>query len=786
MGNEIVGEDKLEVYTPDIGDSQPIGIDESTTSYSPRLNSLKEGETIQVKLNEKAIKWRISHDLYKDFKSGVRELFQNEARACRQARDKYGSKPSIEVRLNSTTRQLTIQGIDSLGISESVFDNVLRVLGVSGNTDGGNEVGQFGMGFASYTTISDIILIETWFRENRADGSEQKYAFLGDNGIDFKILPEPELDTYGTKATMTYHSKVEERGIVDMLSECAKFCGVPVKLIVDGTWNTYHEYGQDGIYELDIYNGVKDCLKQQFAEVLKDRNIYTDDLERNYTKDTDVGFYKEVHIDNEDYEFFGIIGVESSKAGYSHKIDGKMNYHLLATVPIEISFTPHGQFTAYALNIKNERKFMPTADRDRLTQEAEEAIQKQYDIEIKSFFTTYKLESIADYLTSLDKTFYEQLYYYEDVFDKDTYENNQQVLNTLNRRFCVGSGRQYRTLKSMIASGSTIIKLKALRGDYMARLATVFDDMICFRYKLSDERGDQDDFDNTIELLKEAGVTMGEEYIKEHKIRPLTRTERKAGNDVVYAEKSVRLVNSGYRPHHEIDGERAYGLALNYRMSKISTTVGKINDNVHDHMIVFNDKPKDKFYDITQRLYSTEAPYVFMRNIKGLDEDITRYTEYCNDIKELEWTLVDGKKIHFKDMKDDTFTYIQAEIEPIIEMTKGKDIKGYHNCIVVENQQQAFDLMTLSTENKIVITSEYEQSVEDIIEKTCDIDTSDINMYCNESQKKIIYGKLPYFQQRLSEGMFKVFLRAVSSKPYDFEVIANEIRGELREQDELQ
>jgi TusA-related sulfurtransferase len=110
MGNHIIKEDNLEVYTPEIGESQEIGIDQTTTSYSPRLNKLKEGETIQVKLNEKAIKWRISHDLYKDFKSGVRELFQNEARACRQARDKYNAKPKIVVKINSDTKSLSIKG----------------------------------------------------------------------------------------------------------------------------------------------------------------------------------------------------------------------------------------------------------------------------------------------------------------------------------------------------------------------------------------------------------------------------------------------------------------------------------------------------------------------------------------------------------------------------------------------------------------------------------------------------------------------------------------------------
>lgn len=779
MGNEYIAEDNLKIYTPDIGDSESIGLDETETSYSPRLNKIKEGEIIQVQLNEKAIKWRISHDLYKDFKSGVRELFQNEARACRQARDKYNAKPKIEVRINPVTKSFSIQGIDSLGISEAVFDKVLRVLGVSGNTDGGNEVGQFGMGFASYTTMSDIILVETWYRENYADGTDHTYAFLGDNGIDFKILPKPEnLETYGTKMSMTYHAKVEERGIIDMLTECAKFCSIPVTLIVDNQWNSYHEYGQEGIYELTIYDGLEDCLRQQYKKKLETQG-----------DDKTIGFYKEVHIDNEDYEFFGIIAIEENKENnYTHKFNGEMNYHLLATVPIEIGFSTKGFWTSYALNIKNERKFMPTADRDRLTQEAEEEIQKAFDNSIPAYFDEYHLNTIEDFKQTNDKALYSEYYYFEPYINHEKFEATQLILSTLDKRFNAGGTRSHKSLKQMMASGKTMVKLKALRGDYIARLGTVFDDMVVFRFKESDQRN-EDDYSKTLDLLKEAGVIFGEDYIKEHKIRSLTKKERNTGNKVANAEKAIRLYNGSYRATRTWEADNAgedvpFGMATGWRRALISTKVGQVNEKQHDNMIVFDGKKTDdiQFDWVKNQLYNEEASYILMKNIKGLDEDIVRWSDYLDDVKQMEFTYVSGDKVKASELPE-AYNVIMGNRKAIHDLSNGKVVEGYEKCIVVENVNGMFDLAVAS---KIYnVSKNYGDCSEtDLIQKASGVDVDDITMYCNETTKKQIYSKLPAIKNNISSPLFELFFRAVASKPHDFDKLLSLLKEEVGEFEE--
>jgi len=786
MGNHIIKEDNLEVYTPEIGESQEIGIDQTTTSYSPRLNKLKEGETIQVKLNEKAIKWRISHDLYKDFKSGVRELFQNEARACRQARDKYNAKPKIVVKINSDTKSLSIKGIDSLGISEAVFDNVLRVLGVSGNTDGGNEVGQFGMGFASYTTISDIIMVETWYRENREDGSEQRYAFLGDNGVDFKILPEPELDVFGTNISMTYNDTVDERGMIDMLTECAKFCGVKVDLIVESDWNTHHEFGQIGVYELETFRDIEDCLDKQLVSILETEEVYKDG-EFNSDTNSKVSYCKKVHIDNEDYEFVGLIALTSSDDSHNNFINGKMNYHLLATVPIEINFSPSGRWTCYALNIKNERKFMPTADRDRLTKEAENAITDMYDNEITEYFKDVKVESIVDYKNSLDKPILDMHNYYEDLIDKDVYEQTSLVLSTLSKRFTINSGtKRMMMLKTMLSSDRDVVKLKALRGDYMQRLNTVLNEPLYFRFKESDvyhynsDEGKKE-YDDMLVLLKEVGVIFGEEYIKENKIKPLTKKEKNKGEAVANKDRPIRLWNGGYRSHHaDEEGERAFGLSNYYRRSYISTTIGQVNERAHDNMIQFPKGKTELFNEIKSLLWSTEAPMVLMKEAKGLDsEKIQTWDSFVADVKENELTFLTGKKIiPNKLSKDKDYSIIVADVEGVIPLIKKLNSKEYDNVIAVDNHLGEFKLRCLF--DQLGFKLAYSNiSTEDIIRQASGLD-DDFHMYCNSQQKDYIYGQLPKYQEQLSPSLFKLLLRALASKPYEFDEIIALVKEQIK------
>ena len=109
----------VEKYIPTIRKEKVLDI--QGTDYESKLDSImnKEG-FIKTRLNEEVIIQAVSHKLYKDPESGLRELYNNEAyHGCLVAKTKHNVKnPYIKVSLNTTTRKLIIQGFNSLGISE--------------------------------------------------------------------------------------------------------------------------------------------------------------------------------------------------------------------------------------------------------------------------------------------------------------------------------------------------------------------------------------------------------------------------------------------------------------------------------------------------------------------------------------------------------------------------------------------------------------------------------------------------------------------------------------------
>ena len=95
---------------------------------------------------------------------------------------------------------------------------MLLVLGNSDNLNTG-ETGQFGMGFASYTTLSTTVLLQTKYRTK--DGKGADYAMLGRDGVSFKQVKMPALENYGTKLTLQLHNDISLGDLHEMM-EMAK------------------------------------------------------------------------------------------------------------------------------------------------------------------------------------------------------------------------------------------------------------------------------------------------------------------------------------------------------------------------------------------------------------------------------------------------------------------------------------------------------------------------------------------------------------------------------------
>ncbi|ABK77366.1 hypothetical protein CENSYa_0733 [Cenarchaeum symbiosum A] len=173
-----------------------------------------------IEMEAAVAKQRLSTEIYKNPASGFRELYTNEARACRTARREHGADPHILVAYDALDRELSIEGVDSLGMSRWAFENSFRVLCASTNHDG-TENGQFGMGQAAYTTLGSRMRFETHSRE---DGS--MYAFMGIDGRGFQGGIPMEERGYGSRVSVVLHEGVDPEEVSEMAEACALLSGV--------------------------------------------------------------------------------------------------------------------------------------------------------------------------------------------------------------------------------------------------------------------------------------------------------------------------------------------------------------------------------------------------------------------------------------------------------------------------------------------------------------------------------------------------------------------------------
>jgi len=361
---------KIKIYKPELIIEDPLLINNIKKKYNTRLfEALKNGKRglIDVKLDDEVVIQRISKDLYRSYESGIRELLNNEVRAAEEAKSQYNAKPKIMIAFNPLTKELTIEGKDSLGISSERFLELLRYLGRSDNLDG-KSIGQFGFGFASYVTLSDTIVLETYSRE-----TNERFALLGKSGIGFDILPEPlHLTQYGTRVTLAVTRKgITSREIIQTIEKYAMFKKIPI----------YLETKEDiPMYEDRQYNVNQARVFLRKGIKLISMKTFKEELEKEQEKNNNYKYiYIELHDD--DYDFIGKVEVYVSHSGYYRTYYS--NRHLntgrgsILLVETSIGMSDLYPFKDFYLNIKDERKYMPTTDRERLKDESLQAILKK-------------------------------------------------------------------------------------------------------------------------------------------------------------------------------------------------------------------------------------------------------------------------------------------------------------------------------------------------------------------------------------------------------------------------
>ena len=231
-----------------------------------------------------------------------------------------------------------------MGMSKDRFDQVLNILGVTDNFDG-TEPGQFGIGFASYATISDTVTLETYSRETR-----EKFTLVGKNNLEFYERDTLDMDSYGTRISMDMKDDCDGFDMCSMAKKCSKLCEVPT--VITHT----DKHGKVTTFECDGKHTVENMAK---FSIRKDKS----------TKLRFKGRFIHIFDDIMDLAF-------TYNDTNSNHTDA-----YLARMPINYQYVGRYQklYGCMFVNIKNERDFVPLCDRKSFPEPTEDKITEHID-----------------------------------------------------------------------------------------------------------------------------------------------------------------------------------------------------------------------------------------------------------------------------------------------------------------------------------------------------------------------------------------------------------------------
>lgn len=588
--------EEIKTYSPDVDESEPLPIVADTTGFE---DVIKEDGLIDTKLNEKVIIKRIAKDLYKNAMSGLRELYNNSVRACRVAEKKHGeAKPLIRITMNEATRKLIISD-NGIGVSKERFKKVLLELGTSDNLEAG-EVGQFGMGFASYMTLSSVVVMDT-----RARNGDQ-YKMIAKDGMSFQPVGDAELKGYGTKMTMTCYENVNFPALVDSIKKIAKYSGVTTVL----------ELNKFEYYPRRFCSGAN----------LIDQFTFDEEIEHYQTDATD-----RIDIETDDFHLIAL----ASGQYLAHNSD---HIHLL-NVPIESQLQM--PFDWWVLNIKDERKFKPMPDRDRMTEEADRRLEGLIDRAIKKYFSDMDIQTYQQFLDSDRKNEFLWL-----CTDRDySPQRMQQVLTAVEECYVrkVAYGTKSFDDSSLIRklSSNYHVVYQGYKNKAVTEKVEEFEPASLI---ITTKKTKKNQWKQHVAFMEQFGIPFAKKILLDHKVK--LPKNQKLDLEV------IGHTHVGYYEHEMLD-----------------------LDDIDENVIRVDNLPMTEMIRYV-KLYRT--PYTFVRNATELDEyDCRDYSEWSEEIPNIMCAtnkgamsikeLVEKKDnvVFCKDMQED-FVYFFKEDKRII------------------------------------------------------------------------------------------------------------------------
>ena len=296
--------------------------------------------------------------------------------------------------------------------------------------------------------------------------------------------------------------------------------------------------------------------------------------------------------------------------------------------------------SGYMLNIKDERKYKPTTDRDRMKEESIIDIKEEILEEMRKVFSRFILTDTKHYLalSKRDKMVYDSRVWDHigRVINDDTTSN---IVNVINTSYIVHPKKYYRKLVELLREDKPLVLLKGLRKEPISRLENTLGS--CNIMRFSERNLDDEQRGMHLRVLREFGVIMGEEYIRLNKIKG---HRRKLKDDFV--DVSVRLYSSW--------DAKGWG-SSSYRMKCVSHLISEVNANRHNRIIRV---PKDKW----KNCEGISSPFIWIRDRKGFDDEVKTLDALFKELDNIMFE-VNSTEMLFKDIPKKNSTIIYCNIK---------------------------------------------------------------------------------------------------------------------------
>jgi hypothetical protein len=375
-------EQEAKYFTPEVPKVEGLALKPSETELADELKELVDSNgLIKTEMETDVVLGRIAKDIYKNELAGYRETYANALTACQRAVQLFKASPSIEITFDMDNRMLEIKEIDSTGITPAEFRDIYRVVGRTGNADG-TMLGQFGFGRLAWVQLSDRMILETKYRST--DGKTGAYAFENKEGRAFAPIPAAGRDSFGTTHKLFLYDTVDLEKLLAYIKAAGEMAPIKTTLRL-----------------IRQFKESTSTLNKTPAELFKEQ-ANTNDSRAVLT--TEILSYKD-----EDIELYGAFEVRSWRWDSRNNDDisfgdgySVTNYYpqvYLLGIPIETDYSAPKFFSRCIINILNERKYVPTADRDRLREDSNNALaEKIRQVSTAILEKRLNIKSIADYM----------------------------------------------------------------------------------------------------------------------------------------------------------------------------------------------------------------------------------------------------------------------------------------------------------------------------------------------------------------------------------------------------